>query len=252
VRALLAVGFCAAVLALGGCGGDSDTASPASSATTATAPATTQPTATAPPGSGQGAEGQKQAQSHRPGESSAAKQGGKGGDSSLNAAATVKTPRVSSAPVAGAKAPAPGVKTVPGADDSVQTYGVESDETARTEAALALAAYLDARRREDWAGACEALAQKPKEQLAKLIKSASAQGKEIDGCAGAMAALGGSQQFPGLMITEVLSLRGGGDIPGDPSYLIFTGPPGKTFFSMPMYSEGGWKVGLAVPAELPL
>ena len=124
---------------------------------------------------------------------------------------------------------------------------------ARTEAAIALAAYLDARRREDWASACEALAQRPNEQLEKLAKGASEQGKEINGCAGAMAALGGSQQFPGETITEVLSLRTEGDVPGDPSYLIFAAPPGNTLYSMPMYFEsGGWKVGLAVPAELPL
>jgi hypothetical protein len=54
-------------------------------------------------------------------------------------------------------------------------------------------------------------------------------------------------------ITEVLSFRGGGDISGDPSYLIFTAPPGQTLFSMPMYLQGGaWKVGLARAAELPL
>jgi hypothetical protein len=134
----------------------------------------------------------------------------------------------------------------------VQTYGVESGSSARTEAAIALAAYLDERRREDWAGACEALAQRPRQEMEKLAKSASEQGKDIGGCAGAMAVVGGSQQFPGETITEVLSLRGGGDISGDPSYLIFTGPPATTFFSMPMYLEGGWKVGLAVPAELPL
>jgi hypothetical protein len=252
------VGVCAAALALGGCGGgDSESAS----TTTATAPsASAKDSASAPRPSQQGATGQKQA----PKDSQAGgSPGGGGGNGSAKGngsspSVPVKPPRVSSAPVAGTKAPAPGVKTVSGADDSVQTYGTEADEAARSEAALALAAYLDERRREDWASACEALAQRPKEQLEKLAKSLSAQGKEINGCAGAMAALGqggtsGSPQSQGTTISEVLSLRTEGDVSGDPSYLIFAGPPGQTLYSMPMYSEdGAWKVGLAVAAELPL
>ena len=257
MRALLALSICAAV-ALGGCGGgESETASTTTSAsTTTTAPAATaQDSATAPRPSQQSATGQKENHKHKASDGSAAKAKAKAA-SSLPTPKAVKPPPISSAPVAGTKAPAPGVKTVKGADDSVQTYGVESNSSARTEAAIALQAYLDQRRREDWAGACEALAQRPKQQLEKLAKSLSAQGKETSGCAAAMAALGeaapGSPQPPGTTITEVLSLRGEGDVSGDPSYLIFTGPPAKTLYSMPMYFEGGWKIGLAVPAELPL
>jgi len=247
----LAAATCAAVLASGCGGGDSESASSATSATTTSVPsATTQDTTTAPRPSHQGATGQGKAKQAG---GSAAKGEDKTASSSPPGARAVKAPPVSSAPVAGEKAPAPGVKTVKDGDNSVQTYGVESDASARTQATIALQAYLDQRRQEDWASACEALAQRPKQELEKLVKSASAQGKEVNGCAGAMAAVGGSQQFPGTTITEVLSLRGGGDISGDPSYLIFTGPPAKTFYSMPMYLEGGgWKVGLAVPAELPL
>jgi hypothetical protein len=63
----------------------------------------------------------------------------------------------------------------------------------------------------------------------------------------------GTPSMPGSVITEVLSFRGEGDLPGNPSYLIFKGPPGQTLFSMPMYLEGGtWKVGLAQPSELPV
>jgi hypothetical protein len=252
MRRLLAAGACAAALALGGCGGsDTDTASTSTTAaTTTTAPATTQ--ATAPRPSQQGAGGQKKTHKHSQANSSP----DAGNGSAKQSEAPVKPPPISSRPVAGTKAPAPGVKTVPGADDSVQTYGVESDSSERTEATIALAAYLEERRRKDWAGACEALAQRPREQLEKLAKSLSAQGKDVSGCAAAMAALGqaapGSPQPPATTITEVLSLRTGGDVSGDPSYLIFTGPPAKTLYSMPMYLEGGWKVGLAVPAELPL
>ena len=250
----MALSICAAV-ALGGCGGDeSASTSTTDSTTTTTGPAATaQDSTSASRPSQQSATGQKENHKHKPSGGSA----GGGNGSAKHSDTAVKTPRVSSAPVAGTKAPAPGVKTVKGADDSVQTYGVESTSSARTEAAIALAAYLDQRRREDWAGACEALAQRPKQQLEKLAKSLSAQGKETSGCAAAMAALGqaapGSPQPPGTTITEVLSLRGEGDVSGDPSYLIFSAPPAKTLYSMPMYlEEGGWKIGLAVPAELPL
>jgi hypothetical protein len=159
----------------------------------------------------------------------------------------VRVPPISSAPKAGSKHPAPGVKTVKGADNSVQEYGVEAGESERTEAAIALQAYLNARAREDWGSACSLLAQRPTEQLEKLAGHKA-------GCAEVLAATAkGTSSQPGSVITEVLSFRGGGDISGDPSYLIFTGPPGQTLFSMPMYSQGGaWKVGLAQPSELPV
>jgi hypothetical protein len=157
--------------------------------------------------------------------------------------------------VAGSKAPAPGVKTVKGADNSVQEYGVEADESSRREAAIALQAYLNARASEDWGTACSLLAQKPTEQLERLQRAAAKQGKALNGCAGTMALLkeGEAQTQEQAQITEVLSFRGGGDVSGDPSYLIFTAPPAKTLFSMPMYLQGGaWKVGLARAAELPV
>jgi hypothetical protein len=139
------------------------------------------------------------------------------------------------------------VKTVKGGDNSVQEYGVESDESERREAAITLLAYLNARAEGDWFSACSLLAKKPTEQLERLA------GHKAD-CVEVLGATGKeASSQPGSVITEVLSLRGGGDIPGDPSYLLFEGPPGGTLFSMPMYSEGGaWKVGLAQPSELPV
>ncbi|HEY2334031.1 MAG TPA: hypothetical protein VGH58_03345 [Solirubrobacterales bacterium] len=169
----------------------------------------------------------------------------------------VTLPPLSSAPAQGSKRPAPGVKAAKGADDSVQGYGVESSEVAREEAALALQAYLDARLEESWGRACSYLAQKLTAELEKLSSQAQSQGKQIEGCAGAMALL--SQKVPpstlreGAEIAEVLSFRVEGNVPGDPSFLLFLGPPGSTLFSMPMYMEGGeWKVGLALPSALPM
>jgi len=147
----------------------------------------------------------------------------------------------------GSKAPAPGVKTVKGGDNSVQEYGVEADSSERSKASIALATYLSARAEGNWAGACALLAKQPIEQLEKLA------GGKAD-CAEVLKATGKeAPSMPGSSITEVLSFRGEGDIPGNPSYLIFEGPPGATLFSMPMYLQGGtWKVGLAQPSELPV
>jgi hypothetical protein len=251
MRRLLAAAICAA-LALGGCGGASSDSPSTASAPSSTAQDTSAPSVPQP--SRRSAAGQAKGKARQP-DGSAAK--GKTASSSTHSAAMVKVPPISSAPVAGSKAPAPGVKTVKGGDDSVQTYGVEADSSARTEAAIALQAYLDDRLGEDWQGACSLLAQKPKEQLGKFEEQLQSQGKGTSGCAAVLAALGEgtpqSQLQEEATIEEVLSFRGQGDIAGDPSYLIFTGPPGSTLYSMPMYFEaGGWKVGLAQPSELPV
>ncbi|MGH2975632.1 MAG: hypothetical protein ACRDLL_12295 [Solirubrobacterales bacterium] len=233
-------------MALAGCG-DSETASTTSSTTQATATVPQHPheSASVPEGKGNEADGS----SPRGAEKERAPSSQKAG--------TVKVPPISSAPVEGSAAPAPDVETVKGGDNSVQSYGVEASELERTEAAIALQGYLNARLQEDWGRACSYLAQRPKAQLEKLSQQAKSQGKDLGDCVGQMEALGegesGTQPRGDATITEVLSFRTGGDVPGDPSYLIFTGPPGSTLYSMPMYLEGeGWKVGLALAAELPV
>jgi hypothetical protein len=242
-RRALAMATCAVALLGTGCGGGGEESASTTSSTarqaTSAAP-TPQHENTA--GQGKGSPGQAKSKAKAPSHSGQAE-------------IKVRVPPISSAPVAGSKAPAPGVKTVKGGDNSVQSYGTESGEAQRTAAAIALQAYLDERREGDWAAVCSSLAQMPKEQLEKFDKSPKGQG--LSGCAQTMAALEGgnsqSQQRPGATIGEVLSLRGGGGVPGDPSYLIFTGPPASTLYSMPMYFEGGgWKVGLAQPSELPV
>ncbi|MGH2973351.1 MAG: hypothetical protein ACRDLL_00570 [Solirubrobacterales bacterium] len=247
MRLLLAVGVCV-VLGVAGCGGDGGS-------NTASAPAsTTEGTQAATPQRSQHRALQGDEGKGKEADRSAAKGGGKDG-ASPKSASLVKAPPISSAPIAGSKAPAPGVKTVKGGDNSVQTYGTEADESVRIEAAIALQAYLNARSQEDWGSACSYLAQRPTAQLEKLTSQLQSQGKDTAGCAAAMAALGkgASQKREEPTITEVLSFRGEGDVPGNPSYLIFTGPPASTLYSMPMYlEEGGWKVGLALPSELPV
>jgi hypothetical protein len=249
-RALLVLAVCTGVLALGGCGGGDDSAS--ISSTNETTPTTTQTEDKS--AAAQDAKGSE----HSPSKSNSKPKNSQpqqsNGDSNKHLK-LVKVPPISTAAVAGSKRPAPGVETVKGGDNSVQEYGVEADESARREAAIALQAYLNARAREDWGTACSLLAQKPMEQLERVQRAAAKQGEELNGCPATMALLkeGEAQSREQAQITEVLSLRGGGDVSGDPSYLIFTAPPANTLFSMPMYLQGGaWKVGLAQPSELPV
>jgi hypothetical protein len=244
MRGLLVLAVCVG-LALGGCGGGS--VGSTSTATSTSAEVTTTPQPSNQSTTAQAPEKSKQDEGKSSG--SSAQQGDKSSSSSSSAKHLhlVRVPMISSAPKAGSRHPAPGVKTVKGGDNSVQEYGVEADESSRREASIALATYLNARVKGNWAGACALLAQRPTEQLEKLS------GNKAD-CAEVLAATGKeTPSMPGSSISEVLSFRGVGDISGDPSYLIFTGPPGQTLFSMPMYSEGGaWKVGLAQPSELPV
>jgi len=253
MRALLVLAVCVGALVLGGCGGGNDGTS-TSASTSETTPTTT---AQSEDESAAAQEQKKSKQDKGKSNGSTAKEGDQDSSSSSpkKHLKLVKVPAISSAPVAGAKAPAPGVKTVKGGDNSVQEYGVEADEAERREAAIALQGYLNARAREDWGAACSLLAKKPMQQLERIRRAAAKQGQELNGCAATMALLkeGEAQSLEQAQITEVLSFRGGGDISGDPSYLIFTAPPGATLFSMPMYLEGGtWKVGLARAAELPV
>jgi hypothetical protein len=240
-------------LALSGCGGGGEDES-ASSATSSAQSATQEGTARA-------------AQPSEEGKPKRASAQGKGEEEQSSKPRprhiTVKLPPISSTPVEGSKLPAPGVKTAKDGDNSVQGYGVESGDSVREEAALALQAYLDARLQEDWGRACSYLSQRPEEQLEEQTTQPQFQGqgaspaKQPSGCAGAMEAL--SKGVPrsvlreSAQVTEVLSFRIEGEVPTDPSFLLYQGLPEKTLYSMPMYMEGGgWKVGLVLPSALPV
>jgi hypothetical protein len=163
-------------------------------------------------------------------------------------------PPISSAPVEGSKAPAPGVKTVKGGDNSVQSYGSESGSEDRTEAAIAVQAYLADRLAEDWEGACSQLAEVISSGLRRMADKAQAEGKNVSGCAGAMGALSEGVSESTLResatIEEVLSFRIEGS-QGDIAFLLYRGPPESTLYSVPMYLEGGqWKVGSIFPNVL--
>src|ERR1700709_1607042 len=188
MRRALALLICAAMLlGLGGCGGSDDTASTTSSTTQDSAgiprPAHRSPAA-ADEGSGKQGAGStaKATGTHAKSDGSAKQSNGP----EKKALSQVRVPPISSAPNPGSRAPAPGVKTVAGGDNSVQEYGVEADESARTEAAVALQAYLNASAEEDWGSACSFLAQRPTEQLERVQRSAAKQGTDLNGCAPTM------------------------------------------------------------------
>jgi hypothetical protein len=251
-RWLLAL-VCVGALALAGCGGGDDSA-PSSSTSEATTAATQAEAKSTASQDAKGSDGDRSSSKGKQGKGSTEKAKGNGSHAKGNRSSShpkppkpVAPPRISSRPVAGSKHPAPGVKTVKGGDNSVQEYGVEAGESERTEASIALATYLNARAEGNWSAVCSLLAKRPTEQLEKLS------GNKAD-CAEVMKETAkGTPSMPGSTITEVLSFRGEGEISGNPSYLIFTGPPGATLFSMPMYLQGGtWKVGLAQPSELPV
>jgi len=130
---------------------------------------------------------------------------------------------------------------VNGGDNSVQEYGTEAGEGELREAAEVTHAYLVARYAGEWRRACSLLSAKIAEQLERLVEeSAKRRGK---GCAAALAAVAGSlpagvrRQQAGV---DAASLRR----QGEQGFLIYTGPPGKSVYSMPLRREDGeWKVG---------
>jgi hypothetical protein len=138
---------------------------------------------------------------------------------------------------------------VSGADNSVQEFGSEAGESELSEAAAAVHAFYAARVSEEWARACSYLAKSTTAGLGQLAaSSARLEGK---GCAGALDALT-KPLSPSLQrettTVDAAALRHD----GAQAFLIYTGPPGKTVYAMPLKLEGGeWKLGALSGAELP-
>lgn len=138
---------------------------------------------------------------------------------------------------------------VKGGDNSVQEYGSEEGESELREAAETVHAFYVARLAGEWAKACSYMTAKQTQSLEQLgSQSPQLKGK---GCPAALAAftkpVSPSLQRQ-LTTVDAASLRS----EGEQSFLIYTGPPGKTVYAMPMTSEGGqWKVGALSAAALP-
>jgi hypothetical protein len=138
---------------------------------------------------------------------------------------------------------------VKGGDNSVQEYGSEAGEDELREAAEAVYSFYVARAGEEWTLACSYLAAAQIEALKQLATQApQLKGK---GCAALLAALteplSASLQRQATTV-DAASLRH----EGEQAFLIYTGPPGKTVYSMPLSAEGGvWKLGAISASVLP-
>jgi hypothetical protein len=152
-------------------------------------------------------------------------------------------------PQPGSKAPAPGVPTTKGGDNSIQGFGTEGEEGPREEAISNLLAYREARLQGKWARACALASQEFREQLEALIANAKAKGDtpKPKGCPEilklftpekAKAAL--RQRF---QINEVLSFR----VEEPYAYLIFKGAEGEAMFIAMNDADGGWRVNVVEP-----
>jgi hypothetical protein len=164
---------------------------------------------------------------------------------SAGAAPTAK----SALPNQGTKAVAPGVPTSRG-DNSIQTFGVESDSGERVQATATAAAYLRALGGGRWARACADLSASTRQQLGPLAENVRGSSSKV-GCPGALrafAARSPTAVLRGSAELRVLSLR----VQGDRAFLIYEDGNGRAS-ELPMSrSGGGWKVAAISGAALVL
>jgi hypothetical protein len=138
---------------------------------------------------------------------------------------------------------------VKGGDNSVQEFGAEAGEAELREAAEAVHAFYVARVASEWSRACALLSEAQIESLEKF----AAESPEVHGtgCPAALAALT-KQASPSLArqltTVDAAALRR----ESEQAFLIYTGPPGKTVYAMPLRREvGAWKLSALNGAVLP-
>jgi hypothetical protein len=142
-------------------------------------------------------------------------------------------------PAAGSHTGAPGVPTSRTGDNSIQTWGLEASAAQRRALTAIVRAFLDARARADWAGACALLAARP---LAEFSQLAGAAKPSERACARGMAlaarGVPRSAFADEARIERVLSLRvGRGD-----AFLIYTRADGKAYATGLGHEHGAWRV----------
>lgn len=137
---------------------------------------------------------------------------------------------------------------VRGGDNSVQDFGAEAGASELGEAAATVHRFFVARVWGEWDRACSLLSAREVERLDQL--TAPAPGAKGQGCPAALAALtaGVSPALARALTTvDAASLRQ----EGKQAFLIYTGPPGRTVYAMPLVGEaGGWRLGAFAGAEL--
>jgi len=136
---------------------------------------------------------------------------------------------------------------VKGGDNSIQTWGEESDEPQLDAAAEALHGFYVARANEEWAEACDYLGAPLLQQLRQF---ATQSGEKAPDCPELLKTLT-RHPLPASVrrestIVDAGSLR----IGEDNSFLIYRGVD-RTVFAMPLVEEDGvWKVTLLSPTTL--
>lgn len=210
-------------LGLVACGGGDSTGSTSTAATGATP----EPTGTAS-GENRGAsKGEKQSGDHNGG-------AGEGSDSAQGSSPSAEKGSASF--------------RTPGGDNSIQNFGDEADATEAEAVSTTLAAFLQARAKDDWAGECAYLAKAtmaPLEQLAS--SSPQLRGKD---CAGILAALASGTPTSirqNTLSGGIASLR----VQGNHAFALYHGPAGTDYFVPMTHEDGKWKVGALAPSEFP-
>jgi hypothetical protein len=230
--------FIAAVLvaaSLAACGGSDSDSSSSTEATSSGSSTTTGPTA----GSGTGAQGNSQTQ-NGPGQGNGQGQADSQGDQSQSqhqsgggsGSKDVETPLK----VSGGGAEQFRTKS---ADNSIQEFGSESDESELQEAAEVVHSFYVARAEEQWATACSYLSKSNIEQLERLADQ-SAQSEGAD-CATVLKAF--TRPLPAAVEREITTVDAGSlRREGDQGFLIYYGAGHETY-AMPLKEEGGsWKI----------
>lgn len=134
---------------------------------------------------------------------------------------------------------------VKGGDNSIQTWGEESDEAELEAAAEAVHAFFVARGNEEWGPACDYLGEPLLEQLREYTPQ-----QEAPSCAELLKAVT-RHPLPASVrreptIVDAGSLR----IGEDNSFLIYRGAD-RTVYAMPLVEEDGeWKLTLLAPSPI--
>jgi hypothetical protein len=136
----------------------------------------------------------------------------------------------------------------PGGDNSIQNFGEEAGAGDLEAATAALAGFMQARAKSDWAKQCVYLAAAAIAPLEQLASSSSRlKGK---GCAEILAALGAgtpASASADTMTDGIASLR----VEGDRGFALYHGAKGVDYFVPMVKEEGEWKVGALAPSEFP-
>ncbi len=138
---------------------------------------------------------------------------------------------------------------VEGGDNSVQEYGDEAGADELTAAATVVHDFFVARIAGEWRRACTLFSAAEIEALERF--AARSPGLSDKSCPAALDALT-TQVSPAdaraLTSVDAAGLRR----EGDQGFLVYTAPPGRTVYAMPLVNEAGaWKLGAITGAVLP-